>query len=108
VTDKEARKLKIGGEVICQVGKFKFLFMSRIGKQLINIPEKVEARIEGQKTIIKGPKGELNFVLPGQIKAEIKNGQIEISLSENADPKNKKKLSPWGRPGLSSAIWLKA
>ena len=33
--------------------------MSRIGNKPIEIPEKVEIKIENNKIIVKGPKGEL-------------------------------------------------
>ncbi|MBU0649268.1 50S ribosomal protein L6, partial [Patescibacteria group bacterium] len=32
--------------------------MSRIGKQPINLPQGVEAKIEGNTIMVKGPKGE--------------------------------------------------
>lgn len=53
--------------------------MSRIGKKSISIPENVETRIEGQKVIINGPKGELIFNLPPDIKIEIKENQLYLS-----------------------------
>jgi len=65
--------------------------MSRIGKQPIEIPVGVEIKIDGQKVSIKGPKGELVFVVPKIIKIEI----IE----------NKIKLSPVKETQDSSALW---
>jgi len=47
--------------------------MSRIGKKPILIPENVEVKIEGQKVIVKGPKGELSLEIRPEIKAEIKD-----------------------------------
>jgi len=41
--------------------------MSRIGKRPINIPNKVTVTIDGQKVVVKGPKGELSWVLPPEI-----------------------------------------
>ena len=38
--------------------------MSRIGKQFIDIPEKVKVKLEGQKVSIDGPKGSLSRILP--------------------------------------------
>ena len=34
--------------------------MSRIGKMPIDIPEKVEVKIDGNSVTVKGPKGELS------------------------------------------------
>ena len=33
--------------------------MSRIGKQVIVIPEKVTVKLDGQKIVVDGPKGSL-------------------------------------------------
>ena len=53
--------------------------MSRIGKKPIQIPEDVEVKIEGQKVIIKGPKGELSREVRPEIKVEVKEGKIFVS-----------------------------
>ena len=53
--------------------------MSRIGKKPILIPEDVEVKIEGQKVIISGPKGELSREIRPEIKVEIKGNQIFVS-----------------------------
>jgi len=52
--------------------------MSRVGKKPILIPENVEVKIEGQKVIIKGPKGELSREIRPEIKAEVKGNQIFV------------------------------
>lgn len=41
--------------------------MSRIGKQYISIPDKVNIRLEGQKVFVDGPKGKLTRILPSFI-----------------------------------------
>lgn len=41
--------------------------MSRIGKRPISIPNKVTVAIDGQAVTVKGPKGELSRVLPGEV-----------------------------------------
>jgi len=41
--------------------------MSRIGKRPISLPGKVTVTIDGQSIIVKGPKGELSRVLPGEV-----------------------------------------
>ncbi len=50
--------------------------MSRVGKKSILIPEGVEVKIEGQKIMVKGPKGELSQEIRPEIKVEIKEGKI--------------------------------
>ncbi|MDJ0724782.1 MAG: 50S ribosomal protein L6 [Prochloraceae cyanobacterium] len=44
--------------------------MSRIGKRPIPIPKKVEIKIDRQHIVVKGPKGELERVLPTKIIVE--------------------------------------
>ena len=41
--------------------------MSRIGKQVINLPKKVSVKLEGQKVSVEGPKGSLSRILPSLI-----------------------------------------
>lgn len=50
--------------------------MSRIGKQLINIPDGVIVIIDQRNVAAKGPNGELSLVLPKEITAE----QVEKTL----------------------------
>ncbi len=44
--------------------------MSRIGKQPVPVPAGVTAALEGQTVKVKGPKGELSFVVPSEINIE--------------------------------------
>ncbi len=57
--------------------------MSRIGKQLIKIPEGVEVKINDNLISVKGPKGELSRELHPEIKAEVKDKEISITLKDN-------------------------
>jgi len=66
--------------------------MSRIGKKPILIPENVEIKIDGQKIIIKGPKGELVREIRPEIKAEVRGNQIFISPKKET----KKTKAFWG------------
>ena len=52
--------------------------MSRIGKRPINIPGKVTVTIEGQHLAVKGPKGELDRVLPEQVKVEQEGETLRV------------------------------
>jgi len=61
--------------------------MSRIGKKPILIPEGVEVKIEGREVKIKGPKGELARIFPFEVKVEIKENQIFVSLSKETSDK---------------------
>jgi len=62
--------------------------MSRIGKKPITIPAGVETKIENGKMLVKGPKGENSLDLVNDVKVEIANGQIIVSLvNENRQSK---------------------
>jgi len=75
--------------------------MSRIGKQPIPIPEKVEVKIDGDIVIAKGPKGELKRQLPKGIGAKIQDQNIIISPDSKKDETDKKMMALWG---LSRAL----
>jgi len=66
--------------------------MSRIGKKAVAIPSGVTASVDGQTVKIKGPKGALELVLPGDVSAKMEKGAIQV------DPRNetKRARSMWG------------
>jgi large subunit ribosomal protein L6 len=71
--------------------------MSRIGKQPIVIPPKVKIDVKGQRVHVEGPKGKLDFSLPGQTNLEIKGATITVSRASD-DAKSR------ALHGLSRAI----
>ena len=66
--------------------------MSRIGKKPILIPAGVEAKIEGRKVTIKGPKGELVKEFEPAVKIENKEGNIVVTVSDDT----KRTRALWG------------
>jgi large subunit ribosomal protein L6 len=66
--------------------------MSRVGKKPVVIPAGVQTRIEGQKVVAKGPKGELSFVVPEEV--EIKAEGSEITVAPRSESKQAR--SSWG------------
>jgi large subunit ribosomal protein L6 len=59
--------------------------MSRIGKKPVEIPSGVTAAVAGQKVTVKGPKGELSFTCPDQIKVAKADAGIEVELAEETN-----------------------
>ena len=53
--------------------------MSRVGKKPILIPEGVEVKIEGNKVIVKGSKGELSREIRPEIKVEVSENKVLVS-----------------------------
>ena len=66
--------------------------MSRIGKKAVPVPAGVTVNLAGSDVAVKGPKGELKFVLTDQVIAKMEEGSIKV------DPKDKSKQarSAWG------------
>jgi large subunit ribosomal protein L6 len=52
--------------------------MSRIGKHPVTIPAGVTLTLDGQKVTVKGPKGELNFTLPGVIAGKLEGAEFSV------------------------------
>jgi large subunit ribosomal protein L6 len=52
--------------------------MSRIGKNKINIPSGVEVKIDPVLVRVKGPKGQLELKLPGQIAVRMQDGHLFV------------------------------
>jgi large subunit ribosomal protein L6 len=69
--------------------------MSRIGKKQIEIPTGVKVEINGQEVKVSGPKGELVRTVNPQIKAELKDGKVFVSLQEK-DSSSKSDRALWG------------
>lgn len=58
--------------------------MSRIGNKVIKIPAGVSVELqEGNKVVVKGPKGELESQLNTLINIEINEGEIKLSRPNN-------------------------
>lgn len=67
--------------------------MSRIGKKIIEIPDKVKVEITENKIIVKGPKGELKEKIHPYIKVEESNKQLIIKPKLSDERKTK---ALWG------------
>jgi large subunit ribosomal protein L6 len=66
--------------------------MSRIGKKPVPVPSGVTATVTGRTIKMKGPKGELSFTVPEEIKVEKAADGIELSTIEDT----KMARSMWG------------
>lgn len=66
--------------------------MSRIGKKAVPVPAGVTVNLSGMDVAVKGPKGQLSFMLTDQVIAKMEEGGVKV------DPKDKSKLarSAWG------------
>lgn len=67
--------------------------MSRIGKKIIIIPDKVTVSQNGSLIMVKGPKGELSLTLPNCLTMAINGSEITLTV---ADSTEKKQNALWG------------
>jgi len=58
--------------------------MSRIGKQPIAVPAKVQVKIDGAKISIKGPKGELSRELPPEVSVSQEGDTLTVSRQDDS------------------------
>jgi large subunit ribosomal protein L6 len=60
--------------------------MSRIGKNPIPIPSGVTIKVEGNTSVVKGPKGEHRQHVPEGLTYEEKDGMLTVSRPNDAKP----------------------
>jgi large subunit ribosomal protein L6 len=53
--------------------------MSRIGKRPVTVPSGVTATVEGQTVKMKGPKGQLSFIVHDDVEVKFENGQVKVA-----------------------------
>ena len=53
--------------------------MSRVGKRPVAVPSGVTATVDGQTVKMKGPKGQLQFVVHSDVEVKLENGQVKVN-----------------------------
>jgi large subunit ribosomal protein L6 len=62
--------------------------MSRIGRLPISVPAKVKVEVKGRQVQVEGPKGKLNFELPGRTTAALKGSELTVNrVGDDAEAK---------------------
>lgn len=64
--------------------------MSRVGKQPITVPAKVTVKVTGTNVHVEGPKGKLDYQLPGGI--TVTQEGTELSVHRSSDLRTQKAL----------------
>jgi len=67
--------------------------MSRVGKQIIDIPEGVTVDIKDNNITVKGPKGTLLRAIHPKVKVDFKDGVVTVDVQNK---ENKKERALWG------------
>lgn len=76
--------------------------MSRIGKQPIPIPDKVQVKIDGSTVAVKGPKGELSYTFSPEI--AIKQEEKQIVVTRPSDDRRHRALHGTTRALLANMV----
>lgn len=66
--------------------------MSRLGKLPVELPEKVEVKIETGSVVVKGPKGELKTTITGDVKVTLDQGGVLVQPANDS----KRARAMWG------------
>ncbi|MCA3595175.1 MAG: 50S ribosomal protein L6 [Methylobacterium sp.] len=76
--------------------------MSKVGKKPVDVPSGVTPRVEGQKVSVKGPKGELSFLVPDDVAVKLEGNQISV----NPRTQTRKARTMWGtsRASISNIV----
>jgi large subunit ribosomal protein L6 len=53
--------------------------MSRIGKRPVAVPSGVTANVDGQTVKMKGPKGQLQFIVHDDVEVKFESGQVKVA-----------------------------
>ena len=53
--------------------------MSRIGKRPVTVPSGVTAAVDGQTVKMKGPKGQLQFIVHDDVEVKFENGTVKVA-----------------------------
>ncbi|MGA4508886.1 50S ribosomal protein L6 [Propionibacteriaceae bacterium G1746] len=77
--------------------------MSRIGRLPITVPSGVEVTIDGNNVAVKGPKGQLNHVVPAPITIN-KNDEGQIEVARPDDERTSKSLHGLTRTLVSNMV----
>jgi len=78
--------------------------MSRIGKQFINIPEKVKVTLEGQKISVNGPKGSLSRILPSLVCCTLDENNQQLFVEKTQNTKLSQALFGLSRTLVSNMV----
>jgi large subunit ribosomal protein L6 len=58
--------------------------MSRVGKQLIQLPAKVAVKIGADRSVlVEGPKGKLNWTLPAGINVSVEGTEVKVERTND-------------------------
>ncbi|MEX2283537.1 MAG: 50S ribosomal protein L6 [Gemmatimonadota bacterium] len=60
--------------------------MSRIGNKPVTVPDKVTVTVDGSTVKVKGPKGELTYTFPYEMKVRVEDGKVLVERPSDEKP----------------------
>jgi large subunit ribosomal protein L6 len=78
--------------------------MSRIGKQFISIPSKVNVKLDGQKISVEGPKGNLSRILPSLVCCSIDEKENKIFIDKAQESQLSRSLHGLSRTLVANMV----
>jgi large subunit ribosomal protein L6 len=78
--------------------------MSRIGKQVKDVPEKVKVKLDGQKILVEGPKGSLSRILPSLICCTLDDTSQKLFLEKTQETKLSQALYGLSRTLIANMV----
>lgn len=76
--------------------------MSRVGKKPVTVPSGVTASVEGQTVKVKGPKGQLQFVVHDDV--EVKFGDGAVTVAPRFETKRARSLYGTARAQVANLV----
>jgi len=70
--------------------------MSRLAKNPVAVPSSVTVEVNGQTVKAKGPKGELSYLINGDVAVELKDGEQGKVIQLTPRSKEQKVMALWG------------
>jgi large subunit ribosomal protein L6 len=58
--------------------------VSRIGRRPVPLPTGVTASVDGNRVVVKGPRGELAYTIPGELGVKLEDGQVVVTRPSDA------------------------
>lgn len=78
--------------------------MSRVGKKPISLPDKVKVSVEGNRVVVEGPLGRLEYALPSGLSAEVKADENTLLVQRASDAKLQRQLHGLARTLISNMM----
>ena len=93
MTDREARKQNVGGEVLAFIWLGRCSRMSRIGLKPIVIPAGVDVTLDGNTVTVKGPNGTLTMDKAPVIGVKVEGNEINVSRPNDEKDRKSTRLN---------------